>query len=121
MKVQSARHRRVPLLLRRGLGAALLVAAIAAVIPSAASASGFISMQEARYGINHLVRHKNSTGYEPGSMLLYCSRRAANYVSCDLMFRDDYGDSWCGHASARLRGGTVSSKMNVYDSGCEDF
>lgn len=108
-------------LLRRGLAAAVLVTAMAGVISSAASASDSLRMSDARQAINRLVRHKARDGYEPGSMVLFCSRRSSRYFSCDLLFSDDYGDAWCGHASARLRGGYVYSAMKVNQRGCEDF
>ena len=76
-------------LLRRGLAAAVLVTAMAGVISSAASASDSLRMSDARQAINRLVRHKARDGDEPGSTVLFCSRRSSRYFSCDLLFSDD--------------------------------
>ena len=70
-------------------------------------------MKEARQKINRLVQSKASSGYEPGSMVLFCNNRSAGFVSCDLIFTDGDGDQWCGHASATLRGGHITSRYKI--------
>ena len=91
--------------------------------PEVASASSPLTISEARTAVAHLVRGKGTRGYggyEPGSLIMYCNQRSSRYVSCDIYFDDSYGRDWCGHASASLVAGVVTSRMNV-NGNCTDW
>jgi hypothetical protein len=108
----------------KSITVALLVAivgALAALTFAPAASAHTLSMKEARTHIKLLVKRKARYGYEPRSMILYCGRRTAHFVHCDILYNDLYGDQWCGTGTAYLRGSFIHTRMNVSARGCESF
>jgi hypothetical protein len=99
----------------------LITALSLAVVPSVASGHT-LGFRDARRAIGLAVQ-KSDTGYQRGSLVLYCSRQSAHRIRCDVLFTDDYGDDWCGSGKAILNPYTESIRAysNTNRSGCEYF
>jgi hypothetical protein len=90
-----------------------IVGALAALTFAPEASAHTLSMRQARRQIKSLVVEKARYGYEPRSMVLYCVRRTAHFVRCDLSYGDLWGDQWCGTATAYLHGRIVTSRMRA--------
>ena len=96
--------------------------ALAALTFAPEASAHTLSTKEARTHIKLLVKRKARYGYEPRSMILYCGRRTAHSVHCDILYNDLYGDQWCGTGTCvYLRGSFIYTRMNVSARGCESF
>jgi hypothetical protein len=102
----------------RWLTVALLTVAMAGVAPASADAS--LSVKRGRIAIKRAALHFRH-GYRAGSGLFFCGQHGANRVTCDVLFTDDAGDSWCGSGAARKVGHKIRVHLDVGMEGCEDF
>jgi hypothetical protein len=103
----------------------LIIAGIAALgllgtAPVVANAHT-LSPLKAKLAIKRAAISNAGYGFKRGSMLLFCGRRSAHLISCDILFTDADGDAWCGGGRARLVGHRVRASARVGMEGCEYF
>jgi hypothetical protein len=91
---------------------------VASVLPSAAHAN--LSLHRASQAIKRKVHHFKF-GYEAGSGTFYCGKHSPNRVTCDILFNDADGDTWCGGGAAARRDGRLRVRLNVGMQGCGSF
>ena len=102
----------------RALAATLVSTAIVCLVPATADAS--LSVNRGRQAIKRKALNFRY-GYEAGSGVFLCGKHGPNRVTCDVLFNDADGDTWCGNGAARRRAGHVHAWIRVGMDGCQYF
>ena len=97
-----------------------LVLVLAAGLVTAGVAEAKLTLRQGRHAIVRKV-HNFRLGYKAGSGLFFCGRHSPNRVTCDILFQDDRGQTWCGNGAAARRAGRVRVHVDLAMEGCGDF
>jgi hypothetical protein len=105
----------------RKLFSIAVVAIAASVLAPVIADAHMLSPLRAKLAIKRAAISDAGYGFKGGSMLLFCGRRSAHLITCDILFTDADGDAWCGGGRARLVGHEVRARARVGMEGCEYF